>query len=712
MNLSSLNEAQKEAVVHTEGHIRVVAGAGSGKTRALAFRYAYIVNELGIPPSGILCLTFTNKAAQEMKGRIASLVPNGCVGDLICTIHGFCVKFLRKEIFRIGYPKNFLILDEEDNKSVIKEVLLENGIDRKTSTVENHQQELSEFKARTPYIPSFLLPGSVIPDECRSNLFVQMVLRQKQYLALDFDDLENIVLYILKTFPEVRKEWQETLQYILVDEVQDCNREDWELFTTLSGHYRNLFVVGDSDQSIYEWRGADPEMFIHFKADQDIYLKENYRSLPNIVCLSDCIIMHNKKRLPRTSVTMRKGSWRTLHLHCKNEKEEAGTVAGRIGQIHKDGVKWEDFAVLYRASYLSRELEQAFIRANIPYDVWGGIRFFERAEVKIALSYLRLAALDDDIAFRRIANVPSRKLGKQKMARIEGMAKEQDISMFEALRRNIATFGSSAVKSFVETVENARRHMEDLAISDLMDGLLQGSGVLEMYRQDLEEERLENLQELIKSIRQYEVENREEEYSVETYLQDIALYTNADYRKDKYKVKLMTIHQAKGLEFKCVFVYGLNEGVFPSHRTIRERGLDGLEEERRLMYVACTRAKDMLFLTESEGYSVQNSQAKYPSRFIMEARDEMGTLYDTIGDFDPNLWERTKELASLAESSDSLLPEIILKEGDRVIHSHFGEGTVVFQNRALSTTKVVFDRSGKREVRSDTLSRPWNQDRI
>lgn len=704
MNLSSLNDAQREAVTTTEGNIRVIAGAGSGKTRALAFRYAYIVNELGVPGSSILCLTFTNKAAQEMKGRIAKLVPQGSVGDFICTIHGFCVKFLREEIHRIGYPKNFQILDEEDTKAVVKEVLLENDIERKTGIVGNYMEELAKFKAKTPYIPLYVLPGTEIPEDCKANIFVQMVLRQKQYLALDFDDLENFTLYILKNFPEVRTTWQKKLQYVLVDEVQDCNREDWELFSTLSDHYGNLFIVGDSDQSIYEWRGAEPEMFINFCSDKDIYLKENYRSLPNIVSLSDSIIAKNTKRLHRTSVTMRRGFWRTLHLHCQDEKDEAASVTKEIGKLHSKGERWDDIAVLYRASYLSRGLEQAFMNANIPYTIWGGVRFFERAEIKDALSYLRLVALNDDLSFKLIANVPSRKIGKQKMARIEEIAKAQGTTMFNALKSNMAQFNSPAVTKFVSLIESARQNRSMMSISGLLDGILRESGVLEMYRTDLEEERLENLQELLKSIRLYEEENREDDCTLETYLQDIALYTNADYRKDTDKVKIMTVHQAKGLEFRSVFVYGLNEGILPSHRTIRERGLDGLEEERRLMYVACTRAKDRLYLTESEGYNVQNSQAKYPSRFIREAHDEMGKLYDTVGKFDPALWDGTDELIRRLKSDCPRPKSFKYKKGSTVRHLFFGTGTVVDNDMDSNCVQVDFGKFGIRTVRADTIA--------
>ena len=709
MDLSILNEAQKASVKTTEGNIRVVAGAGSGKTRALVYRYAYIVNELGVPQSNILCLTFTNKAAQEMKRRIAMLVPGGATGDFVSTIHGFCVKFLREEIYRVGYPQNYQILDEEDVKAIVKETLLENNIERKVSVVGNYMEELGKYKAMAPYIPRYMVTTTDIPEEEKANIFVQMLLKQRKFFALDFDDLQFFTLYILKNFPDCRKKWQERLQYVMIDEVQDCNAHDWELFQTLSDHYGNLFVVGDSDQSIYEWRGAQPELFIHYHPDFDIYLKENFRSVPNIVCLADCIITNNRNRLPRTSITMRPPKkFRTLHFHCKDEKNEAATLVKQIRKLHKEkDLRWQDIAVLYRASYLSRGIEQAFMQEQIPYTIWGGVRFFERKEIKDALSYLRLIALDDDISFKRIANVPSRKIGKQTMARIASIAVANHVSMFTALRDGPQDLRNGAANRFIEVITNAREVMKTMPISDLLNQVLEDSGILAMYRTDSDEERLENLQELIKSIRLYEEENREEDYTIESYLQDIALYTNADYRKDDDKVRIMTIHQAKGLEFPAVFIYGLNEGVLPSHRTIRERGQDGLEEERRLMYVACTRAMDMLFFTESEGYNVQNSQGKYPSRFIREAHDIMGPLYDTVGRFDQSLWDGTDALIAKLESEAGLTakPSCSQKEGGTVHHPIFGDGTVLEVNDD-GTVSVRFEGFGVRNVRQNVLKEP------
>ena len=701
-NLKDLNEEQVSAVKATEGHIRVVAGAGSGKTRTLVSRYSFLTNDMGVPQSDILCITFTNKAAQEMKTRIMAMCPGGATGDFVTTIHGFCVKFLRQEIYRMGYPQNFIIFDEEDMKALVKEVLEENGVERRSGIVGNYKEELAEFKAATPYIQQFVLPSSLIAEES-ATLLGKMILRQKRYFALDFDDLLFYALYILNNFPEVRKKWQQQFQYVMVDEVQDCSKPEWELFTILSEFYGNLFIVGDGDQAIYEWRGAHPELFVHYCPEQEYYLRQNYRSQANIVCVADCIIGNNKNRLPRTSVTMRRPGMRTQFFHCKNEKEEAETLTK---EIQKAGLPWKDMAVLYRASYLSRSIEQTFIREKIPYVIWGGVRFFERKEIKDALSYLRLVALDDDMSFKRVANVPSRKIGKKTMAFLKGYASSKGCSLFTALGENLERLKNHKANRFVSLILEARQNMNESGIAPLLEDLLEQSGLMAEYRADTEEERLENLQELLKSVRTYEEENKNEEnLSVQTYLQDIALYTNADYQKDDDKIKLMTIHQAKGLEFRLVWIYGLNEGVLPSHRTIRERGEAGLEEERRLMYVACTRAMDRLCFSDSEGFNVQNSLSKYPSRFIREAKDDFDgyPYYDIIGKFDQSLWDGTDKLiASLdkpAPASGSGFDE-----GSRVHHPVFGDGVVESLDEDTSLVVVKFEGFGLRRLNPESLS--------
>ena len=708
MDFRTLNDRQIEAVEATEGHVRIVAGAGSGKTRTLACRYAYLVNEIGVDPANILCLTFTNKAAQEMRQRISKLVFAGNVTDFVCTIHGFCVKFLREEIFRLGYPKTFLVLDGEDQKMFAREVLADNNIDRSQNTIEHFLNEFHRWKfGHKDYIKEFLLPECIPNAEQLKDMYVQMLLKQKKNFALDFDDLIYFTLYILESFPIVRDRWQRRMEYVMVDEVQDCNTLDWEIFTTLSGYHNNLFIVGDPDQSIYEWRGACPDLFVSYQPDRNIVMAQNYRSTSKILDAANSVIVNNMMRLDKDLFTKNDTGETIVHFHGKDEKQEADWIAGRIADMMALGMKASDFAVLYRSSYLSRNIEQALMRKGIPYVVWGGIRFFERKEIKDALSYLRLLVEGDDISFARIINVPSRKIGKEKMRQFKELAAERSTTLYEAMRIGVEEkiFTQDNIIKFIEMIERLRGEIENLSISDLLDKVLEVSGYTDSIRQDGDEERLENLTELIESVRIYENDNREEYISLQTYLQDIALYTNADYKQDKDKVKLMTIHQAKGLEFPAVFIIGLSEGVFPNQRSLRERKRKALEEERRLMYVAITRAEKHLFLTESEGYNVQLGGYKYPSRFIKEIKSN---LFVTEGDIDDSIWLQASQVANTLdrECGCSLeMPDARFNPGDVVMHNVFGQGTVQEVSEDGDYCTVEFDNVGtSRRLRSDKLT--------
>lgn len=704
MNLEGLNKIQQEAVQTTEGRVRVIAGAGSGKTRAIAYRYAYLVNEIGIDPGNILCLTFTNKAAREMKSRIAALVPAGMNNDFICTIHGFCVKFLREEIFRLGYPKSFSIIDEEDMTSLAKEVLTENGIDRKEATVRNLLQAVNSYKSVNPYIEECILPAAVTTDEkTGKDPAVQFILKQKKLLSLDFSDLLHFTFYILSTFAAAREQWQSRFQYVMVDEVQDCTPGEWDIFNILSDKYKNLFIVGDPDQSIYEWRGATPEVFVDYKADKDIIMAENYRSTSIILDAANSVIVNNQMRVKKDLYTKNPAGCEIIHFHAPTEKAESDWIAKKIVELKRDGSTYSDIAILYRASYLSRSIEQALMNRGVSYVIWGGIRFFERKEIKDAISYLRLiSSPEDDLSFKRICNVPSRKIGKVAFQKIQDVSRQCGCSLYEALKKRIedGTFKEKSISGFVELVEECRRMQSGMSIIDLLDYVLNRSGLNDLYRTDGDEERLENIAELVNSIKNYEEENKEDDVTLQKYLQDIALYTNLDYQKDTDRVKLMTIHQAKGLEFPYVFVSGLSEGIFPNPRSIRENKERGREEERRLMYVAVTRAEKALFLTESEGYSSQANGAKVPSRFIREIRQD---LYVTEGKMDSSLWNGTDAFLKREQSLLNSDMDNALKTGDAVTHGHFGNGIIVSVNDGYAVVK--FDDFGERRVNVDVLNR-------
>lgn len=706
-----LNDRQREAVAATEGRIRVVAGAGSGKTRVLAHRFAYIVDEIGVNPANILCMTFTNKAAQEMRTRISRLVGSTTTNDLICTIHGFCVKLLRRDIYRIGYPKSFGIIDEEDSKSLAKQAMEANGLDRAKDTVRLFLERVDIFKSTNDYISTFLIPDASGLGDVSVELkpIVDYINLQRQYYVLDFQDIINFALYLLERFEEVRDYWQTTLNYVQVDEVQDCNSADWRLINILTEKSGNLFIVGDPDQAIYEWRGARPNMFVDFKSDSDIILAQNYRSTPDILDVANSVIANNRNRIPKDLVTGNKKGKKAVHYHARNDRDEAAWIARQIQRIVKShsGNTFSDVAVLYRASYLSRTVEKEFIERHIPYTIWGGIRFFERAEIKNVLAYLKLVDNpDDDLSLRRIINVPARKFGKVSLKKLADLAAAEHDSLFATLRRNIdkSPFNKPELKSFVELIDDVRSSVDGSLISELVEDLMTRSGLTDLIRNDEEEERLENVKELINDIRNYEADHVDD-LSLSNYLQDIALYTNVDMRNDSDVVRLMTMHQAKGLEFPYVFVCGLSEGIFPSHRSLRERQRAALEEERRLMYVAITRAENELFLTESEGYNISTQQDKVPSRFLTEIKDNLIRLE---GHMDPYLYTLTRRVAQEIDSSfgENAEPTDKFAAGMSVEHRIFGIGTVVTATPpdANGVQSVVVEFSvGSRTIMSNKL---------
>ena len=719
--LQELNARQAAAVTATEGRVRVIAGAGTGKTKALTYRYAYLVNVLGIDPANILCLTFTNKAAAEMRSRIARMVHSGDYNDFVCTIDGFCVKLLRRDIHRIGFPKTFTILDEDDSRAYARACMEELGIKRTEKTVKDFLAQVSAAKALDDYITTYMLPGVKWTEGMLSSPVACYIHRQMKHYALDFDDLERVANYILDHFEDARTWWQEQLNYIMVDEAQDCNADNWQIVEKLAAGHGNLFVVGDPDQAIYEWRGARPERFTQFASSQDVVLDENYRSTPKILDVANSVISHNRNRIPKNLFTRSAEGKAVIHYHGKNETEEMEWVAAQVRLLLEGGAAPGDVAVLYRASYLSRALEQALLDAKIPYAIWGGTRFFERKEVKDALSYLRLVNdTGDDLSFERIVNVPSRKIGKKFLDCLKERAGREGLPLFAVLKACVAEGGAvrTGAEDFVRMIEEACAAVPESTVSDLLNFLLERSGLKRALREDQDEERLENVDELLRSVRFYETSHGEDDVRLSDYLQDIALYTNQDYRKDTPTVKLMTVHQAKGLEFPYVFVIGLSEGVFPSMRTIREYKKNGEEEERRLMYVAVTRAQRALFLTESEGYNVSTKMSKYPSRFLAEIRRDM---FVTEGVMPESLWRGTENMRHVldeerwgsrveASEGDPFATERAayfspFQAGDTVVHDIFGTGTVVGMNKEGSTFQVRFADGSTRHLRVDFLRR-------
>ena len=718
--IKDLNDRQKEAVLATEGHVRINAGAGSGKTKTLAYRYAYLINVYGIVPANVLCLTFTNKAAQEMRQRISKMVSLGDHSDFISTIHGFCVKILRRDIYRIGFPKNFTIIDPEDEKSMAKQTLRELNIKREDSTVRGLIKTVhcQKMLMQTAYVESFFLPNSngvsglqekdrkelenSLEYQCKNlkpqeslNAFDLYLKKQLKLFALDYNDLIYFALYLLEKYKDVLDYWQKQFNYVMVDEAQDCTGPEWAIITHVSEYHKNLFIVGDPDQCIYEWRGAKPEFFINFKSEKDVVLEQNYRSTPDILNVANSIIKNNKLRLEKNLFTSKPAQEVVSHFHGKTEMQEADWISKQIIGLKENGNSYSDCAILYRSSALTRFIEQDFIRKKIPYIIYGGIRFFERKEIKDAISYLRLIENDDDMALLRIINVPSRKLGDVFVENLTKIAKIEGTPLYETLKNNIGKkeLDRTTASEFVSLIEDCRKKKDNLSLSELMDYVADKSGYKELLRCDEDEDRLENYEELIHSIKLYEEANVENDISLTTYLQEIALLTNLDIKDKSDSVKMMTIHQAKGLEFPYVFVVGLSEGIFPSLKSIRYRRQNAEEEERRLMYVAVTRAEKKLFLTESEGYNVSTGQSKYPSRYLVEIKKE---LLHSIGKLDSTLWEGTAQFVqnySYQTTSNMSSTQMLFKEGDVVVHQVFGEGTIKSVNKDSVSYLVKFQEN-------------------
>ncbi|UOQ43796.1 UvrD-helicase domain-containing protein [Halobacillus salinarum] len=696
--LNGLNEAQQEAAASTEGYIRVIAGAGSGKTRALTHRYAYIVDELGVEPSNILSVTFTNKAANEMKRRVKKLIGGEQDTGFITTYHGFCVRVLREDIHRLFYPKNFTILDVEDQKILLREIFEDMELKMNDKTFKRILDKLGMLKGNTHYVHQLVMRGEMPVAEETGDLDSQIIQRylkkQKRVFGLDFDDLLNFTFVLFDQYKEVLEKWQERLFYIQVDEFQDSSLKQFELVKMLAEKHGNLFVVGDPDQTIYEWRGADPKYMVdfesYFKDTQTIFLNRNYRSTPEILSLGNSLIQNNYFRVDKDMVTENPHGLKVVHYHGKDELKEAKWVVQRIKElIDKEGVSLKEIAVMYRANYLSRFIEQELIHENIEYTIFGGFKFFDRKEIKDALAHLRMVAVGDDLSFMRIVNVPKRQIGKKRMKFLRETAERDGLSLYETLKKYAEHphLRNTGAKDFIQSIETLKERSEEGSISELLQEALQRTGYEAYIREDGDQDRLDHLSELLHSIVLYE-QSLGEELSLEEYLQMISLYTDDDRDHQQESVKMMTIHTAKGLEFPYVFVVGMTENILPNVRALRQRKERALEEERRLAYVAVTRAEKELYLTESEGFQ-HGGLKKYPSRFIFEVDEN---LYNQVGDIDPALLEEAREFIRSSYHVKEMEQMEGYKKGVRVKHPVFGAGTIEDIDWKKNTYLIFFDQ--------------------
>ncbi|HEU5243370.1 MAG TPA: UvrD-helicase domain-containing protein [Gaiellaceae bacterium] len=698
--LADLNPAQREAVLHTEGPVLVVAGAGSGKTRVLTRRIAHLLGAVGVRPPEILAITFTNKAAGEMRDRVGDLVGPPARAAWVMTFHSACGRILRREAQRLGYRSNFTIYDQADQIRLVKRCLEELERDPKRFTPRGIHSQISNAKNT--------LVGPLEYTERVSSFYDQTVaevydLYQKRLFAsnaVDFDDMLFLTVDVLERFPEARGKWQEAFRYVLVDEYQDTNHAQYRLLQLLAEKHRNVFAVGDPDQSIYGFRGADIRNVLEFEHDfpgsYTIALEQNYRSTQHILDAANGVISHNRER-------KEKNLWSELGdgdpvrvIEVEDEHAEARYVAAEIALLVEEGFSGSEVAVFYRTNAQSRVLEDVLVRQGIAYQVIGGPRFYERAEIKDLVAYLQV--LDnpyDAVSLLRIANRPRRGIGDTTLTRLQTWADQREISLWEATAEaEMAGVGAApqkALKAFRGTIESLMSAAMELEVPELIEEVLARSGYLESLEAERTIEaqgRIENLQELVSVAREWR--EQAQDTTLSAFLQEVSLYSDQDeIRGDGSLVTLMTLHNAKGLEFRAVYLIGMEEGIFPHSRSIEEQGI---EEERRLCYVGMTRARERLTLLHASSRMLYGGRNHYlPSRFL----DEVPDSHVERERLRPASWSgygapRRSQIAPQENVPD-------LSTGDSVRHSTLGEGVVVrIEPGGLVTVRFAEDGSERK----------------
>lgn len=687
--LSGLNPQQLKAVKTVDGPLLIMAGAGSGKTRVLTHRIAYLLYEKKVTPWNILAITFTNKAAREMKERVALLAGPEAEDIWISTFHSLCVRILRRNIDQINMSTSFSILDATDQLTVVKQVMKEQNIDPKKfdprsvlgaiSSAKNELKTAADVAKRSEQ--NFDPFQSVVSD-----VYTEYEKKLRKNNALDFDDLIMTTIELFKRVPDVLDFYQRKFQYIHVDEYQDTNRAQYVLIQMLSDRHQNLCVVGDSDQSIYKWRGADIGNILSFEHDYPnakvILLEQNYRSTKTILNAANEVIAHNKNRKEKNLWTENDEGNKITYYRGETERDEAYFVVEQVERLQEKGRSLNEMAVLYRTNAQSRILEDVLMKANIPYTIVGGTRFYDRKEIKDLLAYLRLIAnRDDDISFERVVNVPKRGIGTASLEKVTNYASMHDLTLMSALEEvehiGLSKRAENALSEFYTLIENFEKMQDYLSVSELIEEVLEKTGyrdILKNERTIESESRLENLNEFLSVA--LEFEKASEDKSLIAFLTDLALIADIDQLEEEDEsqaITLMTLHSAKGLEFPVVFLVGMEEGVFPHSRSLFEE--EEMEEERRLAYVGMTRAEEELYLTNCRMrtlYGRTNFNAV--SRFIEEIPDELLTRYGEEKEEQNKQKPKRKAVRRLHKTGGE---QHDWKVGDKALHKKWGTGTVV-----------------------------------
>ena len=712
--LESLNPVQAEAVLHTEGPVLIVAGAGSGKTRALTHRIAYLIREKGVSPYAILAITFTNKAAREMAERVQGLLGERIArGMWIMTFHSACARILRREHAHLGLPTSFTIYDEGDTERLLTQVLRDLNIDNKRYPPRAMAAAIGRAKDHVLTAEQFEANASNLYEQTIAKVYLGYEARKRAAGALDFDDLISETVRLFRDHPQVLEHYQEWFRYLLIDEYQDTNRAQYELANLLAAKYRNICVVGDADQGVYSWRGATIQNLLDFERDHpdaEIFLMEqNYRSTQNILAVANALIEHNVQRKPKSLWTETIGGELAVRFRADNEHEEALFVAEETHRLVEEGTyRYSDIAVFYRTNAQSRVLEDIFVRAGLPYRVVGGVRFYQRREIKDVLAYLRLLVNPQDVvSARRVVNTPKRGIGDATVAALEDFARTEEIPFLEAARRAdeidvLASRAKGAVSGFVQVMEGLGEALADGAgPARMVEAAAIGSGYiaeLEVERTVEAEGRIENLRELQGVATEFAERNPDAELS--DFLESISLLTEQDeYDEESGSVTLMTLHNAKGLEFPVVFVIGMEDGVFPHYRSMGDPA--ALEEERRLAYVGITRARERLYLCHAWSRTLFGTTSyNPPSRFLgeipselvqdLEAEDEDGGAVIGAGG---GSWIREAV-------TEHARPSVQVSAGDTVVHDRWGEGVVLDVKGSGSDAEatVMFEDAGQKRL--------------
>ena len=675
MKIDDLNKEQQKAVLETEGPLLILAGAGSGKTRVLTTKVAYLIEEVGISPYNILAITFTNKAAKEMSNRLYRLIGDKAKNVQVSTFHSFGVKILRENFKYLGYDKNFIIMDSEDSISVIKKILKEKGIDPKIynpnaikNKISSCKNEMMSPKDYEKYVASDFEKIVLLVYELYEGTL-------KKNNSIDFDDLLILPIKLFRENPNILQNYQERFQYILIDEYQDTNEAQYILTKMISAKYRNICCVGDVDQSIYSFRGANYKNILNFEKDykdaKTIKLEQNYRSTTNILDAANDVIKNNKERKDKKLWSDKGTGDKITYYRAFNGIDEAQYVAREIKNLINNGIEYENIAVLYRTNSQSHVIEEEFLKNKIPYKIVGGIGFYSRKEIKDVLAYLRLIYNEkDNISLLRVINTPKRGVGSKTISNLIEKANNDGKSIYEVIV-------SGKELEFKNIIEKLKKFSESLTITELVDKILDITGIRKEYESDktLESDiRLENLEELKTVTRTFE--EKEGIVSLEDFLYEVSLVSDVnEYDEDKNRVSLMTVHSVKGLEFDYVFITGLEEGIFPHMNSLMNNS--DLEEERRLCYVAITRAKEKLYLVNARlrmmfGHDCTN----LPSRFIGEINKELLDGYVS----EDNFKEEKIDIEEKFYKDD-----VDYKKDDYVYHEIFGQGKVINVSGSLVT---------------------------